>query len=109
MPCYSTAMNKVTESPFVRNFKQLPFDDFLKLVNALFRDIPHLNEDMWRLIYKMALPRFVKNDNCELRFYKNSKISTIFYFKKLNSFRYGINTEFSFVQYIGEDEIKKIK
>lgn len=109
MPCYSTAMNQITETRFVRTFKQLPFDDFYELVNALFENTSHLNEDMWRLVYNMSLPRFVENDNCELRFYKNSKISTIFYFKKLNSFRYGINTEFSFVQYIAEDEIKKIK
>ena len=42
----------------IKNCHIIPFQEFYQLVKQ------HLNEDIWYLIYKLALPKFNLNETC---------------------------------------------
>mgnify|MGYP001179779140 CR=1 FL=1 len=68
-------------------YTKIKFPEFYELIKHL------LNEDVWIIIYKMSLPKFIESDKCYLysKFsnnIENVEICNIYYHKNYNKYLY---------------------
>ena len=85
-------------------YQRFTFEEFYEIVKSL----PHLNEDVGRIIYYYLTPKYTKNDRCILKdtystYTQKVSIIDVYFSNVILAYCYSYETRFGFGKYADEN------